>query len=55
MANDNDNEDQILVLDEDGNIIDIIDKEMMQLELFKTKDLKPNKTGGQIKKKRKVL
>ena len=53
MANDNDNEDQILVLDEDGNIIDIIDKEMMQLELFKTKDLKPNKTGGQIKKKRK--
>ena len=45
MANDNDNEDQILVLDEDGNIIDIIDKEMMQLELFKTKDLKPNKTG----------
>ena len=53
MANDNDNEDQILVLDEDGNIIDIIDKEMMQLELFKTKDLKPNKSGGQIKKKRK--
>tara|TARA_R100001082_G_scaffold93021_1_gene59764 strand:- start:1725 stop:1940 length:216 start_codon:yes stop_codon:yes gene_type:complete len=53
MANDNDNEDQILVLDEDGNIIDIIDKEMMQLELFKTKNLKPNKTGGQIKNKRK--
>ena len=47
-----DDEDQILVLDEDGNIIDIIDKEMMQLELFKTKDLKPNKTGGQIKRKR---
>ena len=53
MAKDNDDEDQILVLDEDGNIIDIIDKEMMQLELFKTKDLKPNKTGGQVKKKRK--
>ena len=47
-----DDEDQILVLDEDGNIIDIIDKETMQLELFKTKDLKPNKTGGQIKRKR---
>ena len=47
-----DDEDQILVLDEDGNIIDIIDKEMMQLELFKTKDLKPNKKGGQIKRKR---
>jgi hypothetical protein len=47
-----DDEDQILVLDEDGNIIDIIDKETMQLELFKTKDLKPNKKGGQIKRKR---
>jgi len=52
MPKDDNDEDQILVLDEDGNIIDIINKEMMQLELFKTKDLKPNKKGGQIKRKR---
>ena len=42
---------EILYVDEDGNI-HVIDKEIMQLELFKTKDLKPNKTGGQIKRKR---
>ena len=52
MPKDDNDEDQILVLDEDGNIIDIIDKDTMQLELFKTKDLKPNKKGGQIKRKR---
>tara|TARA_R110002110_G_scaffold300316_1_gene514334 strand:+ start:45 stop:257 length:213 start_codon:yes stop_codon:yes gene_type:complete len=42
---------EILYVDEDGNI-HVIDKEIMQLELFKTKDLKPNKKGGQIKRKR---
>tara|TARA_R110000782_G_C14609524_1_gene392002 strand:- start:333 stop:539 length:207 start_codon:yes stop_codon:yes gene_type:complete len=51
MSKDNDDDDEIMFKDEDGNI-HVIDKEMLQLLEFDIKDLKPNKTGGQIKRKR---
>jgi len=50
MSKDNDDDDEIMFKDEDGNI-HVIDKEMLQLLEFDIKDLKPNKTGGQIKRK----
>ena len=44
--------DEIIYIDEDGNI-QIINSYMKQLLDFDIKGLKPNKKGGQIKKKRK--
>ena len=51
MSKDNDDDDEIMFKDEDGNI-HVIDKEMLQLLEFDIKGLKPNKKGGQIKRKR---
>jgi hypothetical protein len=51
MPKDDNDEDEIMFKDEDGNI-HIIDKETLQLLEFDIKDLKPNKKGGQIKRKR---